>query len=383
MTNSRKRHTPEQVVRKLGQADRMLADGQDVAAVCRELGVSEQTYYRWRNQYGGLKADDAKRLKELEKQNATLKRLLAEAELEKAALKELAGGKLLSPDRRRAAVDHLKRKLRVSERMACRLVGLSRSAYRRPLKGDTVADPDRALRQWLRAWAKDHPRYGYRRAYHDARAEGWVVNHKKIQRLWRDEGLRVPQRRRRKRVGSSTVDAPTADAPNVVWAVDFQFDADEHGRPIKICSIVDEHTRECIGGLVERSITADRLTAHLEDLVAARGAPAVLRSDNGPEFISEAMADWAGTRTGLSYIPPGSPWRNGYVESFNSRIRDECLNINSFYSLLHAQVIIGDWKDEYNHHRRHSSLGYLPPAEYARQCTHQMETDDSQNVRTE
>ena len=94
-------------------------------------------------------------------------------------------------------------------------------------------------------------------------------------------------------------------------------------------------------GLVERSITADRLTAHLEDLVAARGAPAVLRSDNGPEFISEAMADWAGTRTGLSYIPPGSPWRNGYVESFNSRIRDECLNINSFYSLLHAQVIIG------------------------------------------
>ena len=262
-------------------------------------------------------------------------------------------------------------------------VGLSRSAYRRPLKGDTVADPDRALRQWLRAWAKDHPRYGYRRAYHDARAEGWVVNHKKIQRLWRDEGLRVPQRRRRKRVGSSTVDAPTADAPNVVWAVDFQFDADEHGRPIKICSIVDEHTRECIGGLVERSITADRLTAHLEDLVAARGAPAVLRSDNGPEFISEAMADWAGTRTGLSYIPPGSPWRNGYVESFNSRIRDECLNINSFYSLLHAQVIIGDWKDEYNHHRRHSSLGYLTPAEYARQCTHQMETDDSQNVRTE
>ncbi|PNL18809.1 IS3 family transposase [Micrococcus sp. FDAARGOS_333] len=383
MTNSRKRHTPEQVVRKLGQADRMLADGQDVAAVCRELGVSEQTYYRWRNQYGGLKADDAKRLKELEKQNATLKRLLAEAELEKAALKELAGGKLLSPDRRRAAVDHLKRKLRVSERMACRLVGLSRSAYRRPLKGDTVADPDRALREWLRAWAKDHPRYGYRRAYHDARAEGWVVNHKKIQRLRRDEGLRVPQRRRRKRVGSSSVDAPTADAPNVVWAVDFQFDADEHGRAIKICSIVDEHTRECIGGLVECSITADRLTAHLEDLVAARGAPAVLRSDNGPEFISETMADWAGTRTGLSYIPPGSPWRNGYVESFNSRIRDECLNINSFYSLLHAQVIVGDWKDEYNHHRRHSSLGYLPPAEYARQCTHQIETDDSQNVRTE
>ncbi|QQY14194.1 IS3-like element ISAar43 family transposase [Cutibacterium avidum] len=383
MTNSRKRHTPEQVVRKLGQADRMLAGGSDIAGVCRELGVSEQTYYRWRNQYGGLKADDAKRLKELEKQNATLKRLLAEAELEKAALRELAGGKLLGPGRRRAAVDHLKRKLRVSERMACRLAGLSRSAYRRPLQGETTADPDLALRDWLRAYAKKHPRWGYRRAYHDARGEGWVVNHKKIQRLWREEGLRVPQRRRRKRVGSSTVDAPAAVAPNLVWAVDFQFDADEQGRPIKICSIVDEHTRECIGGLVERSITADRLTAHLEDLVAVRGAPAVLRSDNGPEFISDAMADWAGTRTGLFYIPPGSPWHNGYVESFNSRLRDECLNINSFYSLLHAQVVIGDWKTEYNHDRRHSSLGYLAPVDYARQCTHQSETDDSHSDRTE
>ncbi|WP_341579584.1 IS3 family transposase [Microbacterium schleiferi] len=383
MTNSRKRHTPEQVVRKLGQADRMLADGSDIAAVCRELGVSEQTYYRWRNQYGGLKADDAKRLKELEKQNATLKRLLAEAELEKAALKELAGGKLLGPDRRRAAVAHLIRTLQVSERMACRLAGLSRSAYRRPLKGDTAADPDRALRDWLRAYAKKHPRWGYRRAYHDARGEGWAVNHKKIQRLWREEGLRVPGRRRRKRVGSSTIDAPAAVAPNLVWAVDFQFDADEQGRAIKICSIVDEHTRECIGGLVERSITADRLTAHLEDLVAVRGAPAVLRSDNGPEFISDAMADWAGTRTGLFYIPPGSPWHNGYVESFNSRLRDECLNINSFYSLLHAQVVIGDWKTEYNHDRRHSSLGYLAPVDYARQCTHQIETDDSHSDRTE
>ena len=104
--------------------------------------------------------------------------------------------------------------------------------------------------------------------------------------------------------------------------------------------------------------------------------------DNGPEFISEAMADWAGTRTGLFYIPPGSPWCNGYVESFNSRLRDECLNINSFYSLLHAQVVIGDWKHEYNHERRHSALGYLAPVDYARQCTHQLETDDSQNTWT-
>jgi len=254
--------------------------------------------------------------------------------------------------------------------MACRLAGLSRSAWRRPLNQDTVADPDQPLRAWLRQYAKDYPRWGYRRAYHDARGEGWHVNHKKIQRLWHDEGLRVPQQRRRKRVGSSTADAPTASAPNAVWAVDFQFDVCEQGRALKICSIVDEHTRECIGGLVERSITANRFIDHLEDLIAQRGAPAVLRSDNGPEFIAQAVTNWAANQTELSYIPPGQSWHNGYVESFNARLRDECLNINSFYSLLHAQVIIGDWKHQYNHDRRHSSLGYLPPADYAQLCTH-------------
>ena len=128
--------------------------------------------------------------------------------------------------------------------MACRLTGLSRSAYRRTLKADTVADPDAALREWLRGYAKKHPRWGYRRAYHDARGEGWQVNHKKIQRLWREEGLRVPQRRRRKRIGSSTADAPKACAPNVVWAIDFQFDVDEAGQTITDCAGFDVKQRD-------------------------------------------------------------------------------------------------------------------------------------------
>lgn len=258
----------------------------------------------------------------------------------------------------------------ISERRATALAGLARSAFRRTLKSDHPDDPDAGLRTWLRAYAKDHPRWGYRRAYHDARAEGWAVNHKKVQRLWREEGLRVPVKRRRKRVGSSTAEAPQADAPNVVWAVDFQFDADETGRAIKIASIVDEHTRECLGGIVARSITGDDLTAHLDAIAADRGLPEVLRCDNGPELICHAMADWAGEVTGIHYIPPGAPWRNGYVESFNSRIRDECLNITSFWSLTHARVIIGDWKKEYNTIRRHSALGYRSPAEYAEICTH-------------
>ena len=163
----------------------------------------------------------------------------------------------------------------------------------------------------------------------------------------------------------------TADAPNRVWAVDFQFDVTTDGRPIKIVSVIDEHTRECLGGMVERSITGEHLIAELDRLAGLRRTyPAVLRCDNGPELACAAMADWAAGQVGLHFIPPGEPWRNGYVESFNSRIRDECLNIKSFWSLAQARVVISDWKHDYNHHRRHSSLGYLPPARYAATCTH-------------
>jgi putative transposase len=265
------------------------------------------------------------------------------------------------------------RVMSVSERFACRVTGQHRTTQRRDPTGTTVEDPDAGLREWLRQYAKDHPRRGFRPAYHAARGEGWNVNHKKVQRLWREEGLRVPQRRRRKRLGTSTApDRPKAEAPNTVWAVDFQFDATTDGRPVKIVSIIDEHTRECLGGLVERSITADVLIDELDRLAAQRGYPAVLRADNGPELACNAMADWAGQRVGLSFIPPGEPWRNGYVESFNSRVRDECLNINLFWSLAQARVVISDWKEDYNHHRRHSALGYQAPAVYAAACTHRI-----------
>jgi transposase InsO family protein len=259
----------------------------------------------------------------------------------------------------------------VSERFACRVTGQNRTTQRHQPAASTPADPDAALRTWLRGYAKKHPRWGFRRAYHDARGEGWTMNHKKLQRIWREEGLRVPQRRRRKRLGTSTTaTTPTADAPNTVWAVDFQFDATTDGRPLKIVSIVDEHTRECLGGLVQRSITADILIDELDRLSLSRGYPAALRCDNGPELACAAMADWAGERVGLAFIPPGEPWRNGYIESFNGRVRDECLNINLFWSLTQARVIINDWKDEYNNHRRHSSLGYLTPVSYAAACIH-------------
>jgi transposase InsO family protein len=168
------------------------------------------------------------------------------------------------------------------------------------------------LREWLRQYAKKHPRRGFRPAYHGALGEGWQVNHKTIQRLWREEGLRVPQRRRRKRHGTSTApDTLIADAPNRVWAVDFQSDSTTDGRPINIVSVIDEHTRECLGGMVERSITGDYLIEEHARVAARRDTlPAILRCDNGPELSCSATVEWAKGNAGLHFIPPGEPCRS-------------------------------------------------------------------------
>ena len=259
----------------------------------------------------------------------------------------------------------------VSERFACRVTGQNRTTQQRPPTPTTPADPDAPLRDWLQGWAKDHPRRGFRNAYHDARDEGWHVNHKKIQRLWREEGLRVPQQRRRKRLGTSTTpNPPKADAPNRVWAVDFQFDATTDGRPVKIVSIVDEHTRECLGGPGRalhyrrgppRRTGPHRRRAQLPGRAALRQWPRAGLPGHGR----------LGRRTCRAVVHPARrALAQRYVESFNSRIRDECLNINILWSLAQGRVVISDWKEDYNHRRRHSSLGYQAPAAYAATCAH-------------
>ena len=175
----------------------------------------------------------------------------------------------------------------------------------------------------------------------------------------------------RKRAGVSSIPPIDADAPKVVWAIDFQFDSTVDGKAIKIASMIDEHTRESLLNLVERSITAERLVTELEAVFAAAGGPpTVLRMDNGPELVSEALQRFCAGKVGLSYIPPGSPWDNGYIESFNNRLRKECLNRNHWTTLFEARVVIGDFKHEHNHRHRRSALGYRTPAEYAAACRH-------------
>lgn len=218
--------------------------------------------------------------------------------------------------------------LSLSERLACTVVGLARSTYRCLPQAQTPDDPDAQLRAWLRTYAIKHPCHGFRRAWATLRyEEGREVNKKKVHRLWREEGLQVRVRSPRKRAGVSSIPPIAADAPKVVWAIDFQFDSTIDGKAIKIASMIDEHTRESLLNLVERSITAERVVPELETVFAAAGSPPrVMRMDNGPEFISQALQRFCKGKVGMSYIPPGTPWNNGYIESFNNRLRRECLN---------------------------------------------------------
>jgi putative transposase len=317
--------------------------------------------YNWRHSYGGMDPDAAKELKELREHNARLKRLLAEAELEKGVGEGRAArggqGKILSPAAKRRAVDMLKGVLSMSERLACRVVGLSRSTYRRLPSAQTPADRDAELRAWLRAYATKHPCHGFRRAWaalrYDERRE---VNKKKAHRSWQEEGLQVRVHSPCKRAGASSVPQIAADAPGVVWALDFQFDSTVDGKAINIASMIDEHTRMSLLHQVERSITAERLVTELEAVFAAAGGPPkVLRMDNGPELVFQALQRFCDGKVGASYIPPGVPWANGHIESFGNRLRKECLNRNRWNSVLEARVVIGDFKHEHNHRHRHSA----------------------------
>lgn len=261
-------------------------------------------------------------------------------------------------------------RLDVSERWACRVVGQHRSTQRR---APVIAVDDQALRAALREIAAQRPRWGYRRAHTLLAGDGWSVNRKRVQRLWREEGLRVPARRRkRQRLGQSTVPAGRlrAELPGDVWAIDFQFDQAIDGRAIKLLNVVDEFTREALAMHVATSITADDTVGVLDRLARERGAPTHVRCDNGPELTAHALRDWCRfKRTETAFIEPGAPWQNPFVESFNGRVRDELLDVEQFSGLAEARVVIGDWREDYNYHRPHSALQMKAPAVFAANWT--------------
>lgn len=251
-----------------------------------------------------------------------------------------------------------------SQRLACRFVGLSRSTARyrsRPKRDETD------LVERLKEFARKRRRLGYRMAHKELLRQGLVVNHKRVYRLWRREGLSIPARRSRKRIRNvSPPRAVTADAPNAVWCLDFAEDRTLGGTKLRILCVTDEFTRESLAIEVGRCFKSERVCLVLEELMSIRGKPSSLRMDNGPEFVALALRGLCQRRRiNPAYIELGKPWQNGFAESFISRLRDEFLDGEVFLSVVDAQVRLGLWRRYYNQERLHSSLNYQPPAEFA------------------
>ena len=250
----------------------------------------------------------------------------------------------------------------------CRALGLARSSFYRCGKESVES---RRVRHEIVRLSGEHPRYGYRRITVLLRREGFEVNAKRVQRIRREEGLSVSKRQRRmKRLGVSTAVRQRAGTVNEVWRWDFVEDQTENGTRFRILSLIDEYSRRCLAVHVAWSIRAVNVITVVEAAIERHGRPRHLRSDNGPEFIAYAIQDWL-KQNGIKtiYIKPGSPWENGHIESFHDKLRDECLNRELFGSLLEAQIILEQWRNEYNDQRPHSSLGYQTPSEYARSAS--------------
>ncbi|WP_184099743.1 IS3 family transposase [Sphingopyxis panaciterrulae] len=354
----RKQFSEEQIIGILKEAEA----GAVVTDLCRRHGMSSATYYAWKAKFGGLEVSDARRLRALEEENARLKRLLADTMLDNAGLKDLLSKKLVTPAAKREAVAHLQTTLGMSERRACAVVGADRTSMRyRSCRAD-----DGDLRSRLRELAQQRRRFGYRRLHILLRRDGITINRKKTQRLYREEGLTVRRRKGRRRAVGARAPAPVLALPNQRWSLDFVHDQFVTGRRFRVLNIVDDVTRECLAAVIDTSISGRRVVRELGDLIARRGAPKMIVSDNGTELTSNAVLAWCGD-VGIEwhYIAPGRPTQNGFVESFNGRMRDELLNETLFFTIGQARTILARWVDDYNTERPHSSLGYATPAAFA------------------
>ena len=309
----RKRYTPEEIVAKLRQVDVLVSQGQNIADAIRQIGVSEVTYYRWRQEFGGLKnragqAPEGARDGEYPSAQGDLRPHAGQA--------HSAGGspgKLLSPARRRACIEQVREVMHVSERRACAALGQHRSTQRKVPRG---RDDEERLTADTIALARQYGRYGYRKIAGLLEQAGWLVNDKRVERIWRREGLKVPHKqpkRGRLWLADGSCIRLRPEHRNHVWSYDFVEDRTHDGRKYRMLNVIDEFTHECLAIRVARKLKAIDVIDVLSDLFILRGVPGHIRSDNGPEFVAKAVQEWitaVGAKT--AYITPGSPWENGY-----------------------------------------------------------------------
>lgn len=269
---------------------------------------------------------------------------------------------MVTPAARREAAAHLQSAFGMSERRACRVIGTDRASVRY----EATRPDDGELRDRLRALAQERRRFGYRRLHVLLRREGRLVNRKLVQRIYREERLTVRRRGGRKRAVGTRRPMETPLLANQRWSLDFVSDQLSDGRRFRILAVVDDCTRECLALVADNSLSGLRVARELDDVISQRGRPAIIVSDNGTEYTSNAILSWADdSKVGWHYIAPGKPQQNGFIESFNGRLRDELLNETLFRSLPHARVALAAWRQDYNEQRPHSKLGWMTPKDYA------------------
>ncbi|HHA2229976.1 TPA: IS3 family transposase [Enterobacter ludwigii] len=355
----KKRFSDEQIISILREAEA----GVSARELCRKHAISDATFYTWRKKFGGMDVPEVKRLKSLEEENARLRKLLAEAMPDKEALQVALGRKLLTTDQKREAVVVMCDATGLSQRRGCRLTGLSLSTCRYDAQRPSS---DAHLSGRITELALERRRFGYRRIWQLLRREGLHVNHKRVYRIYYLNGLNVKRRRRRKGLATERFPLLRPDAPNLTWSMDFVMDALTNSRRFKCLTCVDDFTKECLTITAAFGISGVQVTRILDSIALFRGYPATIRTDQGSEFTCRALDQWAYEHgVELRLIQPGKPTQNGFIESFNGRFRDECLNEHWFSNIVHARKTINDWRQDYNECRPHSSLNYQTPAEFA------------------
>nr|WP_186116018.1 IS3 family transposase [Burkholderia gladioli] len=357
----RKRFSIEQIVAVLKQAEL----GMPVADLIRQVGISEQTFYRWKKQYAGMQSDQVRELKQLQDENARLKKLVAELSLDKAILQDVAFKKVARPALRRDVVAYVVSHYGLTMRRACRLLKQPRSVqyYR------SVKDPRAELRSRMREIAYTRVRYGYRRVHVLLRREGWQLGRNQAYRLYCEEQLQLRSKlpKRRKMVVTRMAKIVPVK-PNDAWSMDFVADQLADGSKFRTLTVVDVFTKEALAIEVGQRLKGEHVVSALNRIVARRGAPRHVFVDNGSEFSGRLLDMWAyHHQAKIDFSRPGKPTDNCHIETFNGSFRDECLNLHWFETLGEAKAIIEAWRRDYNESRPHSALKDLAPAEFARQ----------------
>ncbi|WP_346825015.1 IS3 family transposase (plasmid) [Ralstonia solanacearum] len=350
------RFTNSQIIEALKRVEAGLA----VPELCRELGISTATFYKWRSKYGGMDVSLMARMKELEAENARLRKMYVEEKLKAEIVAEALGKKVVKPSRRREMAERAVQARGLSIRLACEAFGISQTCYRyagkRNQENDEIAD-------WLLRLTDNHRNWGFGLCFlylRNVKGFGW--NHKRVYRIYRELelNLRIKPRKRLVRQAPEPLSVPLAQ--NQVWSMDFMHDQLADGRSIRLFNVIDDFNREALGIEIDFSLPSERVIRSLEQIIGWRGKPRSIRCDNGPEYLSRLITTWAQANgIKLEYIQPGKPQQNAYVERFNRTVRYEWLSQYHWGDLEHVQRFATDWMWTYNHDRPNMALGGFTP----------------------